>query len=413
MTNTNPYAETFVPGIRSNMTRSLGGGLQNTSTFDWKFSVIQQIGLMLSKKYASVEKSFREATEGQPKLKYAQFSEFLDREHAFQGFNLTQPLIQKLFSELDPHKKGFMNINDWRNAFKSFKTSDQLIVELKNVVQSTFTSCDSVFHFFINFSNGGGSQITYPIFEKAVHALTSERFAKSDVQRLWQQLASSDSPDCMNKHHFREHFESMSYKGNSSVGTLESLGQTNSTSLKSTSQKSKTTIQTVTSSSSQWENNVIERMRVIIATSSKSVQEIFDEFDEDGNGFVTQTEFRNALRRLNLGITSREIDQVMERIDTNGDGKIDYQEFAAKFKNNSLDTRMAVRAANRMAKLKELMNLHMTSANDAFRFVSGFHNLKKKDIRVRILSRFKLLRFEFSSYLSYSTNMLLFVLYVV
>ena len=33
---------------------------------------------------------------------------------------------------------------------------------------------------------------------------------------------------------------------------------------------------------------------------------------------------------------------------------------------------MQVRAANRMAKLKELMNLHMTSANDAFRFVSVF-----------------------------------------
>ena len=80
----------------------------------------------------------------------------------------------------------------------------------------------------------------------------------------------------------------------------------------------------MTSSSSQWENNVIERMRVIIATSSKSIQEIFDEFDEDGNGYVTQVEFRNALRRLGLGITSREIDQVMERIDTNGDCKIDY-----------------------------------------------------------------------------------------
>ena len=69
---------------------------------------------------------------------------------------------------------------------------------------------------------------------------------------------------------------------------------------------------------------MIERMRVIIATSSKSIQEIFDEFDEDGNCYVTQVEFRNSLRRLGLGITSREIDQVMERIDTNGDGKIDY-----------------------------------------------------------------------------------------
>ena len=119
---------------------------------------------------------------------------------------------------------------------------------------------------------------------------------------------------------------------------------------------------------------MIERLRVVIATSTKSLREIFDEFDEDRNGFITQVEFRNAIRRLGLGVTSREIDQVLFRIDTNGDGKIDYQEFAAKFKDTSFDARMAVRAANRMARLKELMNLHMTSANDAFRFVSRLYS---------------------------------------
>lgn len=126
----------------------------------------------------------------------------------------------------------------------------------------------------------------------------------------------------------------------------------------------------MTSSSSQWESNVLERLRIIIATSTKSLKEIFDEFDEDGNGYVTLVEFRNAIRKLGLGITSREIDQLMARIDTNGDGKIDYYEFSSKFKDNSYEARMAARSADRMAKLKELMNLHMTSANDAFRFVS-------------------------------------------
>lgn len=113
---------------------------------------------------------------------------------------------------------------------------------------------------------------------------------------------------------------------------------------------------------------MIERLRVIIATSTKSIQEIFNEFDEDGNGFITQVEFRNAMRRLNLGITSREMDSVLQQLDNNGDGMIDYQEFSAKFKDNSFDARMASRAAIRLAKLKELMNLHMTSANDAFRY---------------------------------------------
>jgi len=86
----------------------------------------------------------------------------------------------------------------------------------------------------------------------------------------------------------------------------------------------------------------------------------------------------------------------MQRIDTNGDGKIDYQEFAAKFKDNSLDTRMAVRAANRMAKLKELMNLHMTSANDAFRFVSvTLVHLSKFEIAKAFLFLSKFGRFKY------------------
>ena len=30
---------------------------------------------------------------------------------------MTLPLIQKLFAELDPHKKGYLTESDWLNAF--------------------------------------------------------------------------------------------------------------------------------------------------------------------------------------------------------------------------------------------------------------------------------------------------------
>ena len=82
MSDSNPYAETHVKGVSASMTRSLGGGLQNTSTFDWKFSVIQQIGLVMSKKFASVDESFRAASDQANKLKFNQFSTFLEREQA-------------------------------------------------------------------------------------------------------------------------------------------------------------------------------------------------------------------------------------------------------------------------------------------------------------------------------------------
>ena len=64
---------------------------------------------------------------------------------------------------------------------------------------------------------------------------------------------------------------------------------------------------------------------------------------------------------------------MMLRIDTNQDGKIDYQEFVSKFKTTDLDDRLKERAKDRMGRLKELMILHMTSPNDAFRFVSLSH----------------------------------------
>ena len=61
----------------------------------------------------------------------------------------------------------------------------------------------------------------------------------------------------------------------------------------------------------------MERLRVIIQTSPKSLDEIFKDFDEDGNGYISQVEFRNAIRKLGLGLSSKDIDQLMHRFDSN------------------------------------------------------------------------------------------------
>ena len=118
MNNENPYTTTNISDASKTMGYSLGGGLNKTSTFDWKFSAVQSIGLTLSRKYPDLIASFRAAcSPGSDKVTFENFNSFVMRENALSGFNLTQPLLQKLFSELDPHKKGHLNQNDWRNAF--------------------------------------------------------------------------------------------------------------------------------------------------------------------------------------------------------------------------------------------------------------------------------------------------------
>ena len=74
-----------------------------------------------------------------------------------------------------------------------------------------------------------------------------------------------------------------------------------------------TTVQT--GADPKWQQDVIAKLRSIIGASNKSIERIFDEFDEDGSGTLSQQEFRHALRKLQLGLKSTEIDQVLQRID--------------------------------------------------------------------------------------------------
>ena len=82
------------------------------------------MGLVLSKQFKSVQESFEVASQHPHKISFDQFKKFIEETRALVGFNLTVPLIQKLFSELDPHKKGYLSETDWSNAFKSFKWND-------------------------------------------------------------------------------------------------------------------------------------------------------------------------------------------------------------------------------------------------------------------------------------------------
>jgi len=64
---------------------------------------------------------------------------------------MTLPLMQKLFAEIDPHKKGFLVESDWLSAFQSFNYNDQILIELKNAIQCAFSDCPSAFEFFLTF----------------------------------------------------------------------------------------------------------------------------------------------------------------------------------------------------------------------------------------------------------------------
>ena len=50
-------------------------------------------------------------------MKFSQFKTWVENNKILAGFNMTDKLLQKLFADLDPHKKGYLSEVDWLNAF--------------------------------------------------------------------------------------------------------------------------------------------------------------------------------------------------------------------------------------------------------------------------------------------------------
>lgn len=58
---------------------------------------------------------------------------------------------------------------------------------------------------------------------------------------------------------------------------------------------------------------------------------MFKEFDSDGSGEISNLEFKDAFRKLGIGLTSKELDHLLNFCDESGDGIVNWLEFISKF----------------------------------------------------------------------------------
>ena len=71
-------------------------------------------------------------------------------------------------------------------------------------------------------------------------------------------------------------------------------------------------------------------MKKLIRTSNKDVEEIFLKFDSKNIGFLSNLDFRNALRQMNIGLSMNDIDSIMNTCEIIQPGIINWREFIKK-----------------------------------------------------------------------------------
>lgn len=145
------------------------------------------------------------------RLTFEAFHKWAEKNNALNGFNLTENLELQFYADLDPHKKGYLVLSDWENAFGTLKIaikqflgrikwSDQLLTEFQDVIYSNFNDIESAFLYFVkNVATNG--KVAKPLevsldfkdFSKSVGLLLPKRFSQPDLEALWEQIIQNNS----------------------------------------------------------------------------------------------------------------------------------------------------------------------------------------------------------------------------
>jgi len=72
---------------------------------------------------------------------------------------------------------------------------------------------------------------------------------------------------------------------------------------------------------------VLEKVREVMRQKFPLVRDVFRKFDLDHNGVMTQNEFREAFRGLNIHLAKHDLLAIMRHFDTRQDGQVSYNEF--------------------------------------------------------------------------------------
>ena len=76
-----------------------------------------------------------------------------------------------------------------------------------------------------------------------------------------------------------------------------------------------------------------------IKIRNMSILQMFQQFDTNGDDYISKDEFRNALDNMGIRLTQDDIEVLFMFVDLDGTGVIEYQEFVRKLRRSGVSVR--------------------------------------------------------------------------
>lgn len=78
--------------------------------------------------------------------------------------------------------------------------------------------------------------------------------------------------------------------------------------------------------------DTLQKIRTKVYEKAVNLKDTFRRFDEDSSGTVSRSEFKKALKEMNLDFPEKVVNGLLDALDEDGGGVIEYKEFASMLK---------------------------------------------------------------------------------
>ncbi|KAM3134464.1 hypothetical protein pb186bvf_013430 [Paramecium bursaria] len=333
---------------------------ETRSSFDWKMNARQQIGLIISRHYPSVKDSFDIVSGYRKKLVFQKFKKWIDEKNVLSGFDLTEKLVYEIFSDIDTHKKGYLAEPDWLNAFSQYHWQEQMIQELRDAISTYFTSIANAIHYF---QQEHSHIITRNSFARAIESLFPKRFQEGDIDGLWNRVQKNGTLG-------NQAFQLIFGKNQRNYD----LNDNQTVQVQKRPQTHGGLSELPPDERNQVNITLLDRIRRYLRNSNKNLIQLFRDYDQGDTGKITNLEFRQVIRSLNMGLTLQDIDILSALLETDDQSMVNWKEFARRLDFRQADNKILDRAAIHLQRVNDHIYHYLLSPKDAFRQIDANHS---------------------------------------
>lgn len=297
---------------------------------DWMSKVFEKLGLYINETFSSLEKFFEKYSNSKEKIIFEDFQKFVvEHNKCFDGFNLTNDEFLRLFSALDNHKKKYLTLQDLKIKLGDYELIEQMHNEIKEFIKMSFDSVIDAMKYIKSLnSNQDNQKVFSKTFNNNFNQIKFDFLFKKDLFYAVNNFFPRKYTTNQVVNYISRYFnDTVSISDLNKIYYDKEDGVNAYNTISNIKKKSGLLNRSLSDLRTPFDKNPLEKFKRLLKYSNYEPSEFLKIYQIVSDGRINTQEFRNMIKRLNLGYSPIEIDKLLSLIERDKDGLIDLKDF--------------------------------------------------------------------------------------